>query len=97
MSDRSFALLIAAAIVGVATSVCAADGPEAVFTIATGPQNPRNTEGGVVALRDGRLLYVYSRFLGKTTADHATGHLASAIREPKTGQWTAHDEPMFPR
>ncbi|MEX0792497.1 MAG: sialidase family protein [Pirellulaceae bacterium] len=97
MDNRSFALLIAVAIVGGAPLVCAAEGPEAVFSIATGPENPRNTEGGFVTLRDGRLLYVYSRFLGKTTADHATGHMASAIRDPETGKWTSHDEPLFPR
>lgn len=97
MNISSFALLIAVTLAGGASWACAAEGPEAVFTLETGPGNPRNTEGGFVTLQDGRLLYVYSRFLGDSTADHATGHLASAIREPKSGQWTAHDEPLFPR
>lgn len=38
------------------------------------PSNPRNTEADILALKDGRLLLVYTRFQGGT-ADHATADL----------------------
>ena len=31
-----------------------------------GPGNPRNSEGDFIELKDGRVLYAYSRFNGKT-------------------------------
>jgi hypothetical protein len=51
--------------------------------------NPRNSEGDFVQLRDGRVLFVYTHFTGGRS-DHATAHLAS--RESSDGGRTWSDE-----
>lgn len=40
------------------------------------PANPRNSEGSFLRLRDGRIAFVYSRYSGKSSADHAYAELA---------------------
>src|SRR5262245_16081764 len=41
-----------------------------------GPGNPRNSEGAFIALKDGRVLFVYTHFTGGGS-DHAAAHLAA--------------------
>jgi sialidase-1 len=41
------------------------------------PDNPRNSEGAFLALNDGRLLFVYSQFVGPAASDHAKARLAA--------------------
>ena len=40
---------------------------EHIFDLPHGVGNPRNSEGSFVRLQDGRILFVYSRYNGKTT------------------------------
>lgn len=47
---------------------------------------PRNTEGDVIVLRDGRLLCVWSRFYGGT-ADNASAEIAGAVSEDGGRSW----------
>lgn len=52
------------------------------------PDNPRNSEGTFVRLPDGELLFVYSRFRGDSSADHAFADL-SLMRSQDDGRtWT---------
>ncbi len=44
----------------------------------TGPGNPRNTEGAIIALKDGRLLLGYTRYYGDG-ADHAPAEIYGRI------------------
>ena len=64
---------------------------ETVLELFSGPGNPRNSEGSFVALRDGRILYVYTRYNGTSWADHASADLAS--RESRDGgrTWSGTD------
>ncbi len=39
--------------------------------------NPRNSEGAFIELRDGRILFVYSQFIGASGSDHAKARLAA--------------------
>lgn len=48
--------------------------------------NPRNSEGDFIQLKDGKILFVYSHYDGKSSGDHASAYLAgrySAIRVKK--------------
>jgi sialidase-1 len=47
-----------------------------VLDLDTSPANPRNSEGAFVALRDGRLMFVYTRFTGGGD-DNAAADLAA--------------------
>jgi streptogramin lyase len=46
------------------------------LVLAPAPGNPRNSEGDFIALKDGRVLFVYTHFTGGG-ADHAAAHLAA--------------------
>lgn len=65
---------------------------ETVYRIDPGPDNPRNSEGDFITLKDGRILYIYSRYYGQSSDDHATAKLTS--RESKDGgkTWSDTDE-----
>ena len=59
--------------------------------LTPGEGNPRNSEGDFLQLKDGRLLFIYTRFSGGS-ADHARADLAS--RESKDGgiTWAGSDQ-----
>jgi dienelactone hydrolase len=67
------------------------DGVARVLSLPPGPGNPRNSEGDFIALKDGRLLFVYTRFTGGT-ADHAAADLASRSSSDGGRTWTDRDE-----
>jgi hypothetical protein len=48
-----------------------------VLELAPGPGNPRNSEGAFLDLNDGRILFVYSRFVGTSFSDAAKARLAT--------------------
>ena len=48
--------------------------------------NPRNTEGSIVTLRDGRLLLAYTRFYGGGS-DHAFADISGMLSEDKGRTW----------
>lgn len=56
-----------------------------------GPGNPRNSEGAFIALKDGKLLFVYTHFTGGG-ADHAAAHLAARSSNDSGRTWAAQDE-----
>ncbi len=55
-----------------------------------GPGNPRNSEGDLIQLKDGRLLLVYTHFTGGGS-DHATAHLAGRTSSDGGRTWTGED------
>ena len=69
----------------------AAAGPAVHLALSPGPGNPRNSEGDFVALRDGRILFVYTHFTGGG-ADDAAAHLASRVSADGGRTWSANDE-----
>ncbi|MCC6416467.1 MAG: exo-alpha-sialidase [Opitutaceae bacterium] len=50
-----------------------------VLLLPAGPGNPRNSEGAFVTLRDGRILFAWSRYTGADWADHARADLAASV------------------
>ena len=59
------------------------------FLLKHGAGNPRNSEGSFVRLADGRLLLIYSRYLGTSAHDHATADLAQCFSTDGGATWSA--------
>ncbi|MBA2117666.1 sialidase family protein [Bremerella alba] len=74
-----------------------ATGPELVLTQETESGNPRNSEGAFITLNDGRILYVYTRFLGNHSGDGAQGYLASCVSSDYGLTWDENDQPLCPK
>ncbi len=56
-----------------------------------GPDNPRNSDGTFVRLKDGRILLVYSRFTGTEGADESPCYLAGRYSSDGGKTWTPHE------
>lgn len=93
-------VLVVAAWLGMALGVAAVapgelvrdrgDGVQRIALLPPGAGNPRNSEGAFIALRDGRLMFVYSHFTGGGD-DHATAHLAARFSSDQGRTWTGAD------
>ncbi|MCU0227642.1 MAG: glycoside hydrolase [Bryobacterales bacterium] len=57
------------------------------------PGNPRNTEGAFVTLRDGRILFAYTRFSGGVS-DHAEAIIAGRFSSDGGRTWTSEDRTL---
>lgn len=100
-------VLFAATVTGLATgSVSAADrtaqtvegvaaGVEKPLRISPSPGNGRNSEGDFIALRDGRLMLIYSKFVG--TGDHAAADLVARYSSDGGQTWTTDDVSVIER
>jgi sialidase-1 len=58
--------------------------------LPTGPGNPRNTEGSFVTLKDGRILFAYSKFTGGGD-DNDSATIAGRYSKDKGKTWSAED------
>lgn len=65
---------------------------EVVLKLTPGPDNPRNSEGSFVTLKDGRILFVYSRYTGNNSGDHAPAYLAGRYSSDGGKTWSDKDE-----
>ncbi|MCF3107696.1 glycoside hydrolase [Niabella sp. CC-SYL272] len=65
---------------------------QVVLKLAPGPDNPRNSEGSFVTLKDGRILFVYSRYTGDNSGDHAPAYLAGRYSSDGGKTWSDKDE-----
>ena len=65
--------------------------PQRVLELPREEGNPRNSEGDFVRLKDGRILFVYTRYIGNDSGDHASAYLA--MRESSDGgrSWSDKD------
>ena len=71
------------AVIGAAPAVA----QQALLTIEPAAGNPRNSEGDIVELRDGRLCLIYTRFTGGAS-DHAAADLAKRISADGGRTWS---------
>ncbi|MBQ7190595.1 MAG: exo-alpha-sialidase [Kiritimatiellae bacterium] len=85
-------LLLISAII-LAESVCAdpAAGVHVGLELPPGPDNPRNSEGSFLPLKDGRILFAYSRYYGNSKSDHATADIAARYSSDQGRTWTTND------
>jgi len=70
-------------------------GVEKPLRIAPRPGNGRNSEGDFIQLKDGRLLLVYSKFIGK--GDHAPAELVGRYSSDGGKTWDVDDIPIIAR
>ena len=66
--------------------------PKTVLRLELGEDNPRNSEGDFVELKDGKILFVYSHYYGSSSSDHATAYLASRISSDRGKTWSTTDK-----
>ena len=72
-----------------------APGIEKPMRIAPRPENGRNSEGDFVQLKDGRVLLVYTKFIG--TGDHAPADLVARYSSDGGKTWGREDVPVITR
>ena len=70
-------------------------GVERVLDLPPGPDNPRNSEGAFLRLKDGRILFVYTKFTGGG-GDHDTAFLAGRVSADGGKTWTGEDAVVLP-
>ena len=64
---------------------------EYVLRIDTKTDNPRNSEGDFISLRDGRIMFIYSHYTGTSADDHASAYLAARYSSDEGKTWTTDD------
>lgn len=67
-----------------------------VLDLSSKRNNPRNSEGSFVTLKDGRILFAYSRYRGKDWMDHATADIAARTSADGGRTWTTADRILVP-
>jgi len=65
-------------------------GKETVLRLEPGEGNPRNSEGDFIQLRDGRILFIYTKFTGGS-GDNAHASLVSCSSSDKGKTWSQED------
>jgi sialidase-1 len=65
--------------------------PMRLKLLPPGPNNPRNSEGDFIELKDGRILFIYTHFTGSND-DNASAHLASRVSADAGKTWSDKDE-----
>ncbi len=63
-----------------------------VLALNPGENNPRNSEGDFITLKDGKILFIYSHYTGVSTSDHAPAYLAGRISSDGGNSWTQNDK-----
>ena len=90
-------LLLSIVLLGVGVSVMAgAPAPArnvrgvgvSVLELPPRPGNPRNSEGAFLAGNDGRIIFVYSHFIGESGSDHAKARLALRTSNDEGQTWS---------
>jgi sialidase-1 len=67
-------------------------GSSVTLQLDPGDNNPRNSEGDFITLKDGRILFVYSHYTGGSTSDHAPAYLAGRFSKDGGKTWTPEDQ-----
>ena len=62
-----------------------------VFSLPSGVQNARNSEGSFIQLDSGKLMYIYTRYCGESSNDNATSDLAACYSDDDGKSWTRKD------
>ena len=68
-----------------------APGKQIVLKIEPGEDNPRNSEGDFISLKDGRILFVYSHYTGNSASDHGSAYLAGRYSSDNGKTWGKDD------
>ncbi len=63
-----------------------------VLRLPPGENNPRNSEGSFLKLKDGRIIFVYTHFYGASGGDHGAAYLAVRYSSDNGLTWIENDE-----
>lgn len=66
-------------------------GKEVVLKLDPGNNNPRNSEGDFVTLKDGRILFIYAHYTGTSGSDFGNACLMSRVSADKGKTWSTQD------
>ena len=66
--------------------------PVTTLKLLPSEDNPRNSEGDFINLKDGRTMFVYSRYTGDSSSDHAPAFLAGRFSDDGGKTWTKEDK-----
>ena len=72
-----------------------APGVKIVLELRPGPDNPRNSEGAFMPLKDGRIMFAYTRYYGSSGHDHATADIVARYSSDMGATWSNEDEMLF--
>ncbi len=67
-----------------------------VLQLDQGENNPRNSEGDFIRLNDGRIMFIYTHFMGKSASDFGNAFLAARYSEDDGQTWTDEDRTIVP-
>ena len=79
-----------------AEDVASVEGVDRIGLLPPGPDNPRNSEGDFIELKDDRVLFVYSHFFGGG-GDHSAAHLAGRFSSDGGRTWSDEDVVVVPK
>ena len=65
---------------------------EVVMELKPGENNPRNSEGDFITLKNGKILFIYSHFTGTSDDDENSGYLASRVSSDDGRTWSKSDK-----
>ena len=68
------------------------NGKETVLRLIPGSNNPRNSEGDFITLKDGRILFIYSHYTGTSGDDNGSAYLAGRFSDDKGKSWSPEDK-----
>lgn len=71
------------------------NGKKIVLRLEPSKDNPRNSEGDFIQLKDGRILFVYTHYTGGT-ADDASAYLAGRYSSDMGKTWSKNDVTILP-
>lgn len=66
-----------------------------VLNMAPSKENPRNSEGAFLTLKDGRILFIYSRFTGEDGRDDAHSEIAAIYSHDNGETWSHEPKVLF--
>ncbi|MBV6640004.1 MAG: exo-alpha-sialidase [Cyclobacteriaceae bacterium] len=67
------------------------DSPRVTLNLPPGENNPRNSEGDFIELKDGTIMFVYSKYVGESSSDHAPASLVARFSKDGGDTWTSED------
>ena len=81
-------LLLALSVAVLAASADPAQGLKVALELKPGPDNPRNSEGAFMPLKDGLVMFAYSRYYGNSAHDHASADIAARYSSDRGETWS---------
>jgi Neuraminidase (sialidase) len=72
-------------------------GKSVALRLEPGPDNPRNSEGDFISLKDGRILFIYTHYFGSEGGDNSPAYLAGRYSSDGGSTWTTEDVKIIER